>query len=89
MVTEMSNVKNLELKGVIPPRVTDSEEQLKVLRDVQEFLKWFPGLGEESMRERERQRQYRGDSVNYRRHVCENMNYTTQEVPEMTHKKLS
>lgn len=53
----MPNGKKIELKGVIPPTLTTPEERIQALRDVQEFLRQFPGLGEEVMRDRERRRQ--------------------------------
>jgi hypothetical protein len=53
----MPNDKKIELKGVIPPTLRTPEERIQALRDLQEFLRRFPGLAEEVMNERERQQQ--------------------------------
>jgi len=44
-----------KLKGVIPPKITSLEEQLEVIRRLREFVKRYPGLGEEVMKLREQQ----------------------------------
>ncbi|MCP4401691.1 MAG: hypothetical protein GY801_30875 [bacterium] len=49
--------KPRKLKGVIPPKITDPEEQLEVIRRIREFVKRYPGLGEEVMKLREEQQQ--------------------------------
>ena len=46
-----------KLKGVIPPTITDPQEQWQVIRRVREFLKQFPGLAEEVMKLREQEAQ--------------------------------
>lgn len=44
-----------KLKGVIPPTITDPEEQWEVIRRLREFLSRYPGLGEEVMKLREQE----------------------------------
>jgi hypothetical protein len=44
-----------KLKGVIPPKITTWEEQLAVIHRLREFVKQYPGLGEEVMKLREQQ----------------------------------
>ncbi len=55
-----------ELKGVIPPKNADTQALLEALQDLQEFLRQFPGLGEEVMKARERERQKSQSSDSYR-----------------------
>lgn len=49
--------KPRQLKGVIPPKKNDPDEMFKAIRRLQEFVKRYPGLGEEVMRMREEQQQ--------------------------------
>ncbi len=51
----MPTQKRIELKGVIPPKKIKPEEKMKALRELQEFLRQFPGLAEEVMKDREQQ----------------------------------
>ncbi len=44
------------LKGIIPPKNTDPQAFFEALQELREFLRQFPGLGEEVMRDRERRR---------------------------------
>ena len=44
-----------KLQGVIPPTITDPEEQWEVIRRLREFLSRYPGLGEEVMKLREQE----------------------------------
>ena len=53
----MSNDKNIELKGVIPPKDTSSEALIEAIRELREFVRQFPGLGEEVMKTREQEQQ--------------------------------
>ena len=80
--------KPRQLKGVIPPKITEPEEQLKVIRRIREFVKRYPGLGEEVMKLREEQQREElrksghlpagRDSLHY----GENMMQMTVNVPE-------
>jgi phage protein U len=56
-VSGMSNDKNIELKGVIPPKDTSSEALIEAIRELREFVRQFPGLGEEVMKTREQEQQ--------------------------------
>ena len=53
----MPTQKKVELKGVIPPKNPGPQAFFEALQELREFLRQFPGLGEEVMRDRERQRQ--------------------------------
>lgn len=46
-----------KLKGIIPPKDTDPQAFFEALQELREFLRQFPGLGEEVMRDREQRRQ--------------------------------
>lgn len=49
--------KTRKLKGVIPPRRTDSGEMFEAIHRLREFLKKYPGLAEEVMELREQEQQ--------------------------------
>ena len=53
----MPDDEKIELKGVRPSKNLTLEEKLQILHNVQEFFRQFPGLGEEVLKDRERQRQ--------------------------------
>jgi len=54
----MPTENTIPLKGVIPPKLISLEEQLEAIRDLREFLRQFPGLAEEVMKEREHQQEH-------------------------------
>lgn len=62
--------KTRELKGVIPPKITDPDAVFEAIRRLREFVKRYPGLGEEVMKLREQQQreelQQNGHPVAYR-----------------------
>lgn len=53
----MPDDTKIELKGVRPSKNLTIAEKQKILRELQEFLRQFPGLGEEVMKDREQRRQ--------------------------------
>lgn len=53
----MPTQKQIELKGVIPPKNSDPKALLHAVQELQEFLRQFPGLGEEVMKAREQDHQ--------------------------------
>jgi len=66
-MSEKSNKqKGFPLKGVIPPKRTTPEAIDEAIREIREFLKRFPFLAEEVMREREKRLSEGGRSSNNR-----------------------
>lgn len=53
----MPKTNHIELKGVIPPKYTSAEALLEAIRELREFVRQFPGLGEEVMKAREQEQQ--------------------------------
>jgi len=49
----MSEENQRKLKGVIPPKRTTPEALREAIENLREFVKRYPGLGEEVMKERE------------------------------------
>jgi hypothetical protein len=56
----MSKENERELKGVIPPKRTAPDALFEAINRLREFVKRFPGLGEEVMKEREQKSQEGG-----------------------------
>lgn len=53
---DSTELRYRKLKGVIPPKRTDPDAVFEAINRLREFVKRFPGLGEEVMKEREQNR---------------------------------
>lgn len=61
----MSEKNERKLKGVIPPKRTSPDAVFEAINRLREFVKRFPGLGEEVMKERERKLKEGGRPSSY------------------------
>ncbi len=61
----MSEKNERKLKGVIPPKRTTPDALFEAINRLREFVKRFPSLGEEVMKEREQKLQEGGRPSSY------------------------
>jgi len=64
-VKQMSEKNERELKSVVPPKRTTPDALFEAINRLREFVKRFPGLGEEVMKEREQKLKEGGHSSSY------------------------